>query len=38
MLDIGIKIKNWLQKYLEDANLNTFVIGVSGGNSSAIAS
>jgi NAD+ synthase len=38
MLDIGIKIKNWLRKYLEDANLNAFVIGVSGGIDSALTS
>ena len=38
MLDTGIKIKNWLQKYLKDANLNTFVIGVSGGIDSSLTS
>ena len=38
MLDTGNKIKDWLRKYLEYANLNTFVIGVSGGIDSALTS
>ncbi len=38
MLDTGNKIKDWLRKYLEYANLNTFVIGVSGGIDSAVTS
>ena len=32
------KISNWLVEYLNDNNLNGFIIGVSGGIDSALAS
>jgi len=38
MLDTGNKIKDWLKDYLEKANLDSFVIGVSGGIDSAVTS
>ena len=38
MLDTGNKIRTWLKDYLENANLNSFVVGVSGGIDSAVTS
>lgn len=32
------KISNWLKEYLEDSNLESFVIGISGGIDSAVTS
>jgi len=38
MLDTGNKIRTWLKDYLENANLDSFVVGVSGGIDSAVTS
>ena len=32
------KISNWLNDYLEENNLETFVVGISGGIDSAVTS
>ena len=38
MLGIGNKIRTWLKDYLENAKLDSFVVGVSGGIDSAVTS
>ena len=37
-MNLEIKIASWLKKYLLNNNLDTFVIGVSGGIDSAVTS
>ena len=37
-MNLQHKISNWLEKYLEENNLSSFVVGVSGGIDSAVAS
>ena len=37
-MNLQHKISNWLKKYLEENNLSSFVVGVSGGIDSAVAS
>ena len=37
-MNLQIKISNWLEKYLVENNLSSFVIGISGGIDSAVTS
>ena len=37
-MNLQDKISNWLKKYLEESSLSSFIIGISGGIDSAVAS